>query len=59
MHAGINGNFEAIVYAKEFTPAQVRIANLIVRKDDSDNSYANYPEYAMISKDQIIIKKYI
>ncbi len=59
VHAGVKGNLDAIVYAREFAPAQVRIANLIVRKDDGDNSYANYPEYAMISEDQIIIKKYI
>lgn len=54
VHAGMDGNRDAFIYALNLKPTQIRIAELIARgSDDNDNSRIT-PEIATV-KDGIIV----
>ncbi len=53
-HAGAQGDLEAVVYAQEFSPIQVRIADLIALNPGSKGG--NGPEVAHTSADRIVVE---
>ncbi|MEZ0536100.1 septum site-determining protein MinC [Caldicellulosiruptoraceae bacterium PP1] len=55
-HAGLNGNSNAIVFALELNPVQIRIANVIARSPDYDETKSNVPEVAYIQDNMIVVK---
>ncbi len=54
VHAGSEGNRDAIVAAMQLNPTQIRIADIITRSPD-DAQEAPEPEYAYIKDDRIYI----
>jgi septum site-determining protein MinC len=60
VHAGANGNKEAIVVALNLQPTQLRIADVITRPpDESDNGGQFVPELAYIKDDIVYIDRYL
>lgn len=57
-HAGSCGNRKAVVAALMLKPVQLRIAELIVRAPDKDDS-VNDPEIAQIRNDAIVVEPFI
>ena len=56
VHAGADGNREAIVIALNLQPTQLRIADVITRSPDEDgSSTAINPEIASVKEDKVII----
>ncbi|MCF6463693.1 septum site-determining protein MinC [Clostridium sp. Cult1] len=58
-HAGIDGNYEAIVAAYDLQPTQLRIANIIGRKPDGDIAPSGLPEIAKIHDGEVLIEPYL
>lgn len=57
VHAGASGNKNAVVFAIEMNPVQIRIANIIARAPDEQNQEREkIPEVAYVENDAIIIK---
>lgn len=54
VHAGVQGDLSAIVYAQEFSPIQVRIADLIALNPGSKGGIG--PEVAHTSGGQIVVE---
>lgn len=60
VHAGANGNKEAIVVALNLQPTQLRIADVITRApDENDNGGQFVPELAYIKDDIVYIERYL
>ena len=60
VHAGANGNKEAIVVALNLQPTQLRIADVITRSpDEKDNGGQFIPELAYIKDDIVYIERYL
>lgn len=60
VHAGANGNKEAIVVALNLQPTQLRIADVITRSpDEKDNGGQFVPELAYIKDDIVYIERYL
>jgi septum site-determining protein MinC len=60
VHAGANGNKEAIVVALNLQPTQLRIADVITRPpDENDNGGQFVPELAYIKDDTVYIDRYL
>lgn len=60
VHAGANGNKEAIVVALNLQPTQLRIADVITRApDENDNGGQFVPELAYIKGDIVYIERYL
>ena len=60
VHAGANGNKEAIVVALNLQPTQLRIADVITRPpDENDNGGQFVPELAYIKDDIVYIDRYL
>ncbi|HHV72416.1 MAG TPA: septum site-determining protein MinC [Clostridia bacterium] len=55
-HAGAKGNEKAIITAFSLQPTQLRIANIITRPPDEENSEPNQPEVAKIKDGMVIIE---
>ena len=59
VHAGAEGNREAVVVALNLVPTQLRIADIITRAPD-ENVKANYiPEVAYIRDNRIFIEVFL
>lgn len=58
VHAGAMGNRDAIIYALEFSPTQVRIADIIARAPEEIKSNLA-PEIARIKENSIVIETVI
>ncbi len=59
VHAGSKGNRDAIVVAMNLSPIQLRIADLITRSPDEDESHGKVPEIAYIKDDLIFIEDFL
>ncbi len=60
VHAGANGNKQAIVVALNLQPTQLRIADVITRSpDEKDNGGQFVPELAYIKDDIVYIERYL
>lgn len=59
VHAGANGDREAIVTALNLSPTQLRIADIITRPPDGDSYSAILPEIAYIKDDKIFIEDFL
>ncbi|AEV67791.1 septum site-determining protein MinC [Acetivibrio clariflavus] len=60
VHAGANGNKQAIVVALNLQPTQLRIADIITRSpDEKDNSGQFIPEIAYVKDDMVYIERYL
>jgi len=60
VHAGSNGNKEAIVTALNLQPTQLRIADIITRSPDEKNNEGQYiPELAFIKDNIVYIDRYV
>ncbi|MDF2523087.1 MAG: septum site-determining protein MinC [Clostridiales bacterium] len=60
VHAGVDGNKEAIVAALSLQPTQLRIADVITRPPDEKESKSQFiPELAMIKDDVVYIERYL
>jgi septum site-determining protein MinC len=60
VHAGMDGNKEAIVAALNLQPVQLRIANIITRPPDgTENKGAIVPEIAYIKDEQVYIERFL
>lgn len=60
VHAGANGNKDAIVVALNLQPTQLRIADVITRApDENDNGGQFVPELAYIKDDIVYIDRYL
>lgn len=57
-HAGIGGNYDAIVAAYSLLPVQLRIGEVIVRPPDGDIQY-KLPEVAKIVNGEVLIEPYL
>jgi len=56
VHAGADGNKEAIIYALNLSPMQLRIADVIARSPDEDNSTSGInPEIAYVKDEKVFI----
>ncbi|CCQ98394.1 putative septum site-determining protein MinC [[Clostridium] ultunense Esp] len=58
-HAGIDGNYKAIVAAYDLQPTQLRIGNIIGRKPDGDIITSGMPEIARICDGEVLIEPYL
>ncbi|WP_236914698.1 septum site-determining protein MinC [Clostridium sp. Cult2] len=58
-HAGIDGNYKAIVAAYDLQPTQLRIANIIGRRPDGDIVTSELPEVAKIYDGEVLIEPYL
>lgn len=59
VHAGANGNKEAVIFALSLYPTQIRIADVITRSPDGKNVKNQcIPEVAYVKDNTIIIDKY-
>ncbi|HSH36015.1 septum site-determining protein MinC [Schnuerera sp.] len=58
-HAGIDGNYKAIVAAYDLQPTQLRIANIIGRQPDGDIITSGLPEVAKIYDGEVLIEPYL
>lgn len=56
-HAGCQGNKEAIVYATQLCSLQLRIADLIARAPDGENTDRHVPEIARIIEHNLVIEE--
>lgn len=60
VHAGANGNKEAIVVALNLQPTQLRIADVITRAPDEKDTGGQFtPELAYIKDDIVYIERYL
>ena len=60
VHAGMDGNKEAIVAALNLQPVQLRIANIITRPpDETESKGAMAPEIAYIKDEQVYIERFL
>jgi septum site-determining protein MinC len=60
VHAGANGNKEAMVVALNLQPTQLRIADVITRAPDDSGVVGQFiPELAYVKKDMVIIERYL
>lgn len=60
VHAGANGNREAIISAFNLQPTQLRIADVITRSpDESEAKNSTAPEIAYIKDDAVYIERYL
>ncbi len=60
VHAGADGNKEAIVAALNLQPTQLRIANIITRPPDGEEVRNNLiPELAYVKDDMIYIERFL
>ncbi|MDP4093344.1 MAG: septum site-determining protein MinC [Bacillota bacterium] len=60
VHAGADGNTEAVVVALNLQPTQLRIANVITRSPDEKEVRNNFiPELAYIKGDTVYIDRYL
>ena len=59
VHAGCNGDKDAIVAAVKMSPVQIRIADIITRPPDGDVSDEWVPEIAYIKDGNIYIDDYL
>jgi septum site-determining protein MinC len=58
VHAGAKGNREAIVAALNLSPTQLRIADVITRSPDEDDTlHGEAPEIAYIKDNRIFIEE--
>lgn len=56
VHAGADGNKEAIIYALNLSPMQLRIAEVITRAPDEDSNISGInPEIAYIKDEKVFI----
>ena len=58
VHAGTTGNHNAIIAAFSLQPTQLRIADMISRAPDGENSKPKCPELARIKDGNIVIEPY-
>jgi len=58
VHAGANGDENAIVMAFHLQPTQLRIADHITRPPDNDDIYPDYPEMARIKGGVVTIESF-
>ncbi|WMM23554.1 septum site-determining protein MinC [Tissierella sp. MB52-C2] len=58
-HAGIGGNFNAIVAAYNLQPMQLRIGDIIARPPDKELEIYKVPEVAKIKEGEVIIEPYL
>ncbi|NLP14388.1 MAG: septum site-determining protein MinC [Clostridium sp.] len=60
VHAGSNGNREALVVALNLQPTQLRIADVITRSPDEKEIMSQFiPELAYIKEDTVYIERYL
>lgn len=60
VHAGADGNKEAVVVALNLQPTQLRIADVITRSPDEKESKGSYiPELAYVKDDMVYIEKFL
>jgi septum site-determining protein MinC len=60
VHAGANGNKEAIIVALNLQPTQLRIADVITRPPDEKDAYGQFvPEMAYVKGDSVYIDRYL
>lgn len=60
VHAGADGNKEAVVVALNLQPTQLRIADVITRPPDEKNSRNNFiPEIAFVKDDTVYIERFL
>lgn len=60
VHAGADGNREAIVVALNFAPTQLRIADVITRPPDEEGFKGQgLPELAYVKDDRVFIERYL
>lgn len=60
VHAGADGNKDAIVVAFNLQPTQLRIADVITRSpDEKESRNALVPELAFVKDDMVYIEKYL
>lgn len=60
VHAGADGNTEAIVVALNLQPTQLRIANVITRSPDENDNRGNFiPELAYIKENMVYIDRFL
>jgi septum site-determining protein MinC len=60
VHAGYNGNKEAIVAALNLYPTQLRIADVITRSPDDKQAESQFiPEMAYIKDNFVYIDRYL
>jgi septum site-determining protein MinC len=57
-HAGIGGNYSAIVAAYSLLPMQLGIGSIIVRPPEGDTQY-RFPEVAKIVNGEVLIEPYL
>lgn len=56
-HAGCKGDKQAVVYANQLRSVQLRIADLIARAPDGENTKRNVPEIARIIDNYLVIEE--
>ncbi len=60
VHAGSDGNKEAIVAALGLNPTQLRIADIITRPPDEKGTSANQvPELAYVKGDMLFVERFL
>ncbi len=59
VHAGKDGDREAVVVALNLSPTQLRIADLITRSPEGENKDYLSPELAYIKEDKIFIEEFL
>ena len=60
MHAGADGNKEAIIAALNLQPTQLRIADIITRPpDEKENRNQMIPEMAFVKDDRVYIERFL
>ncbi|HEX3028352.1 MAG TPA: septum site-determining protein MinC [Clostridia bacterium] len=60
VHAGADGNKEALVVAFNLQPTQLRIADVITRAPDEKSSISPFiPELAFVKDDTVYIERYL
>ena len=56
-HAGCKGDKHAVIYANQLSSVQLRIADLIARAPDGENTKRNIPEIARIMDNYLVIEE--
>ena len=56
-HAGCKGDKKAVIYANQLRSVQLRIADLIARAPDGENTKRNIPEIARIIDNYLVIEE--
>ena len=56
-HAGCKGDKNAVIYANQLSSVQLRIADLIARAPDGENTKRNIPEIARIMDNYLVIEE--